>query len=286
MLSTLSQTQKGILCAFCGFMSFSFADSCAKWLGQHYGVLDIIFWTYLISVIIGLFFSPYLGGFRNTIATKKIHLHLARGISALAIAMLIVTALKGISLAAMYTILFMAPFLTTIAAIPFYKEKVSLKSWGVIALGFSGVIIAFRPGVSDISWEVIYCIGALIFIVVLGLLARPLRQETIHSLSFYPSLTTVILLSAFVLPDIQIPALEHIPVFLMNGACVTIGLSGIALGFRNAPYAIVAPIHYIQMVVAITVGYFVFSDLPDIWMIAGATIIIISGILLATSKQD
>ncbi|MGH1402648.1 MAG: DMT family transporter [Alphaproteobacteria bacterium] len=287
MLSTLSNTQKGILSALCGFVSFSIADSCAKWLGMHYGTLDIIFWTYLFSLGFGLIFSPFLGGIKRTLSTKKLFIHISRGISALAIALLVVTALKGISLAAMYTILFLAPFLTTIAAIPIYKESVSFRNWGVIALGFSGVLLAFRPGVADISWDVIYCFAALGFIVILGLLARPLtKDESLHSLSFYPSLCVVVLLAYSVIPNLALPSSSHLPVFLLNGFCVTVGLSGIAYGFRIAPYSVVAPIHYIQMVVALTLGYFIFQDVPDIWMLGGASIIIISGVLLAIDKKN
>lgn len=285
MLSGLNQTTKGIIVALSGFVSFSFADSCAKWLGQHYEVLDVIFVTYSLSLLLGLVFSPFLGGVQKTLATKKIFIHVGRGVFALAIAMFVVTAMKDISLAAMYTILFLAPFLTTIAAIPVYKERVPLKSWGIIALGFVGILIAFRPGVEDISWSMIYCLCALLCIVVLGLLARPLNEdESLHSLSFYPSLVTITTLAYFVLP-IDIPAVEHWPVFIMNGLFVTIGLSGIAYGYRVAPYALVSPLHYSQMIVALVIGYFVFQDIPDFWMLCGASVIMFSGVLLALEKK-
>ena len=147
MLSSLNTAKKGILIAFCGFTSFAIADACAKWLGAHYDILHVIFWTYYISLILGLCFSPFLGGLKKTISTKKLHIHLGRGICALGIALCVVSALKGengLPLATLYTILFLAPFLITIAAQPIYKEKVPLKNWLIIAFGFSGVLVAFR----------------------------------------------------------------------------------------------------------------------------------------------
>lgn len=287
MLSTLNNTQKGIFFALCGFVSFACADACAKWLGMRYDVLIVIFWIYYISLILGLLFSPFLGGFKKTIQTKKFHIHIGRGLSAFGIALFVVSALKGIPLAMLYTILFMAPFIISIVAIPIYKEKVSAKNWLIIALGFCGVLVAFRPGFSDLQIEVLYALGALFFIIVLSMLARPLdHEESVHSLSFYPSLIVVALLSTTVVPQLTLPAFHDMLFFILGGFCVTVGLSAIAYGFRIAPYSTVAPIHYIQMVIALTLGYFVFDDVPDIWMLGGAMIIIASGIMLALSKND
>ncbi len=293
MLSSLNTTQKGILIAFCGFTSFATADACAKWLGIHYDVLHVIFWTYYVSLVIGLCFSRFLGGINQTISTKKLALHIGRGVCALGIALCVVSALKGenaLPLSTLYTILFLAPFLITIAARPIYKERVSLKNWIIIAFGFTGILVAFRFGLTTISIEMLYAFLALIFIVALSLFARPLdHQETLLSLSFYPNITILFLLGTYLLPDIPLPHPDHMLIFLLNGLCVTIGLSAIAYGFRIAPYSIIAPIHYSQMVIALAAGYIVFGDVPDLWMVAGAAIIIASGIMLvlsAPSNQD
>ncbi len=290
MLSHLNNTKKGIIIAASGFISFSIADASAKWLGMHYAVLDIIFWTYYISLIIGLCCSPFLGGIKKTISTKRLHIHIGRGICSLGIALCVVNALKGdhaLPLATLYTILFLAPFLITIAAIPIYKEKVPLKNWLIIALGFLGISIAFKFGLTDFSINILYAFTALLFIVALSMLARPLcDKESILSLSFYPCVTILLLLSPFILPTIEIPKADHALVFLLNGLCVTIGLSTIAYGFRIAPFSVIAPIHYIQMITATIMGYMIFGDVPDLWMIAGAGIIIISGMMLIFSKKN
>ncbi len=291
MLSALNlnNTQRGTIAALCGFLSFAIADACAKWLGAFYDISQVIFWTYYISLVFGLCLSPFLGGIKKTINTKKLHIHIGRGICAFGISFFIVSALKGtnsLPLATLYTILFLAPFLITIAAIFVYKESVPHKNWFIIALGFLGILLAFRFGLTDFSINVLYALIALMFIVLLSLLARPLdHNESILSLSFYPNIVILSLLSVYMLPDIKLPQMQHMPVFLLNGICVTIGLSAIAYGFRIAPFAVVAPIHYIQMVLALAIGYLIFDDIPDIWMICGGAIIIISGILLIFSKE-
>ncbi|MGN7437786.1 MAG: DMT family transporter [Alcanivorax sp.] len=286
MLSALTTSQKGILSAFCGFTGFAVADACSKWLGATYDTLFILFWVYLISLILGLCFARFLGGIKRTLNTKKLHFHIGRGISALAVGLFVVTALSnGLQLATLYTILFLAPFITTLAAIPIYKEKVPAENWGIIALGFSGIIVAFHDGLNAITPEVMYAFCALFFIVCLGLMARPIDQnESLLSLSFYPSLIIVLCLAFHVIPDIHLPAAAHMPIFILDGIGVLVGLSGIAYGFRIAPYSVVAPVHYSQMVIALMLGYFVFKDIPDFYMMIGAGIIIMSGLLLIAKK--
>lgn len=286
MLNALTTTQKGILSAFIGFTAFALADACSKWLGAYYSTVQILFWVYSLAVIFGLCLSPYLGGLPETLKTKKLPYHILRGVCALTVGMLVVTALsKGMMLATMYTILFLAPFITTIAAIPIYGERVSFRSWMIIGIGFSGILVAFHDGLGVITPEVTYVFAALFFITGLGLLARPLSQDTLLSLSLYPSVTIAVLLFPLVLGDFTLPLIEHWPIFVLDAFFVIAGLSGIAYGFRIAPYAKVAPVHYSQMVIAVVIGYALFGDVPDYWVMMGAAIIIVSGIVLIFSRD-
>lgn len=286
MLSRFNNTQKGILFAFIGFTSFALADTCAKWLGQFYSPGYILFWTYLLALIFGSALSPFLGGLKQTFKTRKLKFHIGRGICTVAISFAAVTAMRDMPLSNLYTILFLAPFLTTILAWPVFKEPISPRSWAIIALGFSGVLVAFRPDVTVLTPSMIYAFGALIFIAGLGLMARPLdERETLLSLSFYPAITVIVSLGTLFFNELTLPAFEHMLVFVANGLCVIAGLSGIAQGYRIAPFAAIAPVHYSQMVVAIIVGYLIFGDVPSVWMLAGAGIIILSGIALIFSSR-
>ncbi|MBI1300845.1 MAG: EamA family transporter [Alphaproteobacteria bacterium] len=286
MLSRFNNSQKGILFAFIGFTAFAFADSCAKWLGQFYNTGYILFWTYLVALVFGISISPLLGGLKQTLRTKKLHYHFGRGVCTVVISFLAVTAMRDMPLSNLYTILFLAPFLTTILAWPMFNEPVSVKSWSIIALGFCGVLVAFRPDVTIVTPSMIFAFVALIFIAALGLFARPLdKKETLLSLSFYPAVTVILSLGILLFEDLNIPAPDHIAVLIANGIFVTIGLSGIAQGYRIAPFASVAPVHYSQMIVAVVVGYFVFGDVPSFWIMVGASIIILSGIALIFSAR-
>lgn len=286
MLSTFNDTQKGILYALIGFSAFVFSDSCAKWLSDDYPVLQIVGWSYLFSVLFGLIFSRSMGGLKNTLKTPKLNIHLARGLCNFGLAVSVVTAFQNMPLTSVYPILFLAPFLITILAIPIYKEHVPPINWFIIILGFTGVVIAFQPWTNSISLWVLVAFFTAICIAGLSLLARPLdERETLLSLSFYPSMMNVILIFPFILYLYGMPNIYDLPIFMLAGVMLVCGMSGVASACRITRYAIIAPLHYSQLILVFIIGYFVFNERPDLWMIGGSLIIAISGLMLALSDK-
>lgn len=286
MLSALNNTQKGILYALFGFSTFVISDSCAKWLTQDYPVMQIVGWSYLFALLFGLAFSKSMGGLQPTLKTKKKKIHLGRGLCSFGLAISVITAFQNMPLTSVYPVLFLAPFLITILAIPIYKESVPAVNWLIILLGFSGVVIAFQPWTNPISIWVLVAFFTTLCISGLSLLARPLdEKETLLSLSLYPSITNVALIFPIALYLYGVPDLHDLPIFVLAGVMLVCGMSGVASACRVSRYAIVAPLHYSQLILAFTIGFFVFGERPDWWMISGSIIIAISGLMLAFSDK-
>lgn len=279
MLSRLNETQKGILIAITGFAAFVGSDSCSKWLAGHYSVFQVVAVEYLIALAFCLLGAPFLGGFRKTLQTPKLKFHLARAIANFGLAVSVVYAFQKLPLTTVYPVLFLSPFIMTLLAGYFYKESVRLTDWVVILIGFSGVLVAFRPGFEILDPWLFVALLSTFFIAVFGLLARPLGEdETLASLALYPSLGNVIFLSPFMFETNIAPA--HFPVFIFSGLCVCFGMICIACAYRITRYAVVSPLQYLQLVLAFIVGYIVFDEHPDLWMMTGSLIIVASGILL------
>jgi drug/metabolite transporter (DMT)-like permease len=286
MLSSLNNTQKGILYALCGFSTFVISDSCAKWLSSDYPVLQIVGWTYLFAFSFGLIFSRSMGGLRATLKTSKIKIHMARGICNFGLAVSVVTAFQHMPLTSVYPVLFLAPFIITILAIPIYKESVPRENWAIIAMGFCGVVVAFQPWTNPISIWVLVAGCTTLCIAGLSLLARPLDQkETLLSLSFYPSAVNVALIFPVILYLYGAPDILDLPIFMLAGVMLVCGMSGVASACSITRYAIIAPLHYSQLILVFAIGFLVFAERPDRWMIGGSIIIAFSGIMLALSDK-
>lgn len=282
MLSAFSQTQKGIFYALFGFSAFVISDSCAKYLSADYPVLMVVAWMYLGSLLFGVMASPFMGGMKATLGTRKLKFHIGRGACNFGLAVSVVTAFQNLPLTSVYPVLFTAPFMVTMGAMVIYKERVAPISWGIIALGFSGVVIAFKPWTGEINPWIFSAFITAMCASGLGLLARPLDdRETLLSLSFYPNLFNVVLLLPFVMVVYGAPDLSHVLVFMLGGMALTGGITGVGNAFRHAPFAFVAPIHYTQLILVFIIGYFVFGEMPDAWMIAGSLVIAASGVMLS-----
>ncbi len=281
MLSTLNNTQKGFLYAAFGFSSFAIADACAKWLAQSYPIMQVVAFMYVFSLLFCLLASPFLGGIKATLKTGKAKIHAARSVCNLFVAVLAVQCFAHLPLTTIYTVLFLSPFIITILAIPLYKEHVPLKNWLIIIIGFSGVLVAFPPGLSNINPWIFVAFSTALFISLLGLLARPLdNKETILSLSFYPNLLSVLIFLPYALINYPLPEIHDLPLFALAGILLTAGLSGVASGYRTARYCAIAPLHYTQMIWGIILGYIIFGDIPNFKTMLGACIIIGSGLYL------
>lgn len=287
MLSTFSSTQKGILCALAGYSTFVISDTCSKYLSASYPVFMVVGWMYFCSLLLGIIFSRWTGGLKKTFQTKKMTVHLGRGLFNFGLAVTVVTAFQHLPMTSVYPVLFLAPFLITILAVPIYKEHVPPINWAIILLGFCGVVIAFRPWTGDINPWLISAFLCIFCISGLGLLARKLdKDETLLSLSFYPNLMNVILLFPLSLALYPLPQMEHIPIFILGGIGLTCGMTGLASACRLTRYAIIAPLNYTQLIFVFMAGYFVFGEIPDVWMVSGSIIIAMSGLMLALSRKN
>ncbi|MCB9982518.1 MAG: DMT family transporter [Rhodospirillales bacterium] len=286
MFNHLGNTAKGILLALMGFSAYTVGDACVKWLSAYYPVIEIVAITYCFSLVLCVVASPWLGGLRRTLQTKRFKIHIARGFTNMGVAVFAILALSHMPITSAYTIFFMAPFIVTLLALPLYKEHVPWQNWLVIALGFTGVLIAFPPGPALFDPWVLAAFGTALCVAALNLLARPLGpEETILSLPFYPSLINVLCLGPLALYVFVMPSAQHLLIFALAGVMLTLGLIGVASGFRLVRHAVAAPIHYIQIVWGCLIGYFIFGDVPSLQVLIGAGVIIASGVYLIETER-
>ena len=284
--SQLNNNFKGIILAIIGFTSFAMADANAKYLTQTYEPALIVGMVAIFTSSLCLVCSPFLGGLRNTLKTKKLKFHLLRGIMNVVAALMVVFSFSKLTLAGTYTMLFVAPFVISILAIPIFKEHVSKHGWIAIITGFIGVLIVVRPGVGDFNPYLLVPLVCTFFIAGLFLSARPLdNKETLISLAFYPAFANVILITPIVLYFYGFDAFQDLPWFFFQALCVISGLTFTALAFRTAKASIVSPFLYSEIIWAIGFDYFLFHEMPSKWTLLGAAIIIASGIYLIETER-
>jgi len=282
----LSNTKKGILLGFAGYSFFSVSDACVKWLGSSYEETSILFWVYSFVLATCLILA-FPQGIKNAYKTKTPFIHIARSIGMVSVGYCAISALGGgLPLASLYTLIFLFPLIAAILAVPLYKEHVSRMSWIILLMGFAGVIVAFHKDLTFSDPNLLYAFGALFFGTIVNFLARPIsKSDHVLTFPFYPGIVAIPLVFAYTHGNIAVPEMKDLPFFALSGICSCLAMICVLQAFRTAPYAIVSPSQYIQMLYGLVFGYLVFGDKPEAWMLVGAGMIIASGLLLITQKK-
>jgi drug/metabolite transporter (DMT)-like permease len=180
------------------------------------------------------------------------------------------------------SILFSTPFFVTLLSGFVLGEWAGWRRWTAIGIGFSGVLLIARPGMGGMHPAALLCLGGAICYSVYNISTRVLaRTDSNQTTLFYSNFVgTVAALPA--LPFVWTTPHEPVVIVLM----VLIGVLGsfghflLIAAHRLASASVLAPFIYSQLIWAITAGYLVFGQLPSEWTLAGAAIVIASGLYI------
>lgn len=285
MFSTLSPIQKGMIFALAGYTGFAWSDATVKFLTGGYPVFQIIFTIMAFSALYMLILKRWTDTPRAPLRRKQFAVHILRGVTNISISLLFVASLSKLPLATVYTFIFAKPFFAALMTMALYGEHVTIRRWIVIAAGFAGIMVAMRPGTESFDTLLFYPLLAAVFSALMFVVSKSLEGESVFRLAFFPSAFTALLCLPLAVPEFIVPNLMDIPLFMLSAFGITVGIIGLTLGYRTAPSSAVSPFHYTQMIWGLIFGVLIFGDIPDIWTMAGAAIIIASGLFLIWGER-
>ncbi|WP_323006991.1 DMT family transporter [Pseudorhodobacter sp.] len=207
---------------------------------------------------------------------------LVRSLSEAGASMLYITALSLIPLSVNAALLQASPLVVTMGAALFLREPVGWRRWSAILIGFVGVLIILRPGTE--GFEVA---GLLTVACVFILAARDLSTRMMPSDIGTFQLTTWAYLALVPAGLLLMGLGQTAPVPIAPGqwadmfiALVTglVGYWAVTAAMRVGEVSFVAPFRYSRLVFSALLAALFFGERPDIWMLAGATLIIGSGL--------
>jgi drug/metabolite transporter (DMT)-like permease len=191
-------------------------------------------------------------------------------------------ALNTLQLAQTTSIFFFSPMVVTALAGPLLGEWAGWRRWAAILVGFAGVLVITRPGIASFEAGHLFALCSMVSYSCYVIMTRAMAStESAESLIFYSALTPVILLLPVVPATASWPAgpLEWV-ILCSLGFSGGIGHWLLIKAYRQATLSALAPYPYLQMVWMIVLGYLVFGQLPDLPTLAGAAIIVGSGLYI------
>lgn len=233
-----------------------------------------------------------LGGFvpaaiyvlwREGMPSARVLLHpiiLIRGVFEIIAVVGFITALGLIPLATLSAIIQAVPLAVTLGAALLFGEMVGWRRWSAILVGFVGVLIIIRPGFEAFDPNSLFGVVAIV-----GLAGRDLATKGIPKTVSTNLLTVLACLNAGVAGLLMLPFSAPVQpisseaaIYLAFAITLTFFATwAIIAAMRVGDVSFVAPFRYSRLVIAVVIGILVFSEVPDMMTILGATIVVFSG---------
>ena len=269
---------KGVGLALVGFAAFSLHDALTKSI-DGLPVFQTVFFVVLFS------FVPFtlrlaLDPDKRSLRPRLPGLVALRCLFNVAGLLCAFSALELLPLAEVYSLMFSAPILITLLAIPFLGERVRLVRWIAIALGLLGVLIVLRPGASSLSLGHLLALGAAFCVASGAVVTRRIgAREDPLTLIIYPMFVNMLVCgSALVVVYVPMSG-EALLKCAAIGVLSVVGQSFVIGAYRASEAQFVAPMQYSQMLWALLYGALIFDESVDSTVLLGASIIVFSGLL-------
>lgn len=266
------------ICAGVGFLVLN--DAIAKVLIPRYDPAQIIFLRNLMAVGLTLVVIWRLQGVA-VLGRAALRVHAGRGFLQFCGGYMYFRSLEFLPLAEATVLVFSAPIFIALMSGPFLGERVGPWRWGASLLGFAGVLIIVQPGGATFQPASLLALGTAFFYALFMLAARGIpRSEGLLSMMFYVNFFPLLIAAPVAAVMWQPVQPGDVWLLLVMAVSASIGLTLIAQAFRMAPAAVVAPFDYTALIWAAGLGWLIWGDLPLVWTILGAAVIVASGVII------
>jgi drug/metabolite transporter (DMT)-like permease len=275
----------GIGSILAAFFIFSIVDGTAKWLGQAYEPVQIVFFAHLFALIPIAVFVWRNGGLAS-LRTRRPLAHALRGGLLFATMLLFFTALRGLPLAEAIAVAFTSPLFITALSGPLLGEAVGVRRWAAVIIGFMGALIMVRPGTEAFRPEALLVLTSAFIAALVMLLTRRLtRTETNVALLTYTTVIAGLASLPFAVLAWQAPGSGDLGLFAVVGIGTGSGHYLLVLAYRNAPAAVVAPFDYTKLIWASIFGWLLWRDSPEPAVWIGAAIVAGAGVYITRREM-
>jgi drug/metabolite transporter (DMT)-like permease len=276
-----------ILMVFGAGILFSLLDTSAKYLVLSGMSAQFVAWSrfavHLLLVL--LLFRSWSN--HTMFRTGSLPLQILRGIFLFGSTFFNFQALQTLELAEAVSIYFSAPMVITALAGPLLGEWAGWRRWLAVIIGLAGVLVVTRPGMGVFGMGHVFALCSVLSYCFYVIMTRSMgARESSQSLIFYSALTPVVLMFPAVPLTGSIPqGVAQWAVLLSLGFYGGLGHWLLIRAYKQATTFALAPYPYLQMVWMVGLGYLFFAEIPDRWTLAGAVIIVCSGLYIVHRER-
>ncbi|HTQ14033.1 MAG TPA: DMT family transporter [Rhizomicrobium sp.] len=285
---------RGIALKLGGSIAFTLMYTAIRLAGTWLPVGEVIFFRAFFALIPLFILSAWTIGPRAVVLTARPWWHVLRSITGMTGMFMNFAAVLMLPLADVTAFSFIAPIFAVVLAATMLGERVGPWRWSAVAAGFAGVLVMVEPhgGVLHLilagrsSGAALAIMGAFLSAFVVVFIRQMSTTEKSETIVFYfmsvcalAGLATTLFWKAVPLSPAQVSWL------VLSGLLGGVGQICMTFSYRYAEPSLLAPFDYVAMVWAVILGYFVFAEVPEPVVMAGAGIVIAAGLFIAWRER-
>ena len=271
---------KAIILNLSAWAVLPFMDTIAKYLSSELSFFQITWARYFFTVFFTL---PFMFFFfrKNLTWSENPKLQIFRGLTLLIANICFFYSISIISMAKALTLAFVAPLITTSLSPIFLREKVGIRRWTAVLIGFVGSLIVIRPGFLEFNLATFAALGTGCFYGIYLVITRKLHSTDSPLLTLLITGIVGAVIASFIVPFVWIyPTPFEWSLLALMGIFACLGHMLLIYSLKYADASKLAPFGYFEIVTNIALGYYFFSDFPDKFTFLGLFIIILSGVYI------
>lgn len=281
--------RSGLLYAIAGFVSLSVGDAVVKSMAGAWPAFAVAALRFSIGAAALSLLLWRSEGARAFVPSHP-WLQVARGICLAVASVSFFSAIYLMPLAEAMAIGFLSPVLTQVLAGAVLGEKVHRRVWFASLVALAGVVIVLRPNLAELGIAALLPLNSALFFALLMITNRASAgQGSALSMQVFVAgiCAPILIVGAAVAKLSGVPAFDFgWPSWDIVLRCTVVAVTASTahwlayIGAARAGAAAIAPAIYVQMLVAIVLGWWWFGDQPDLATLAGASLIVGSGLYL------
>lgn len=282
---TVSRPGGAIVMMLLAMSLIPLSDAASKQLTDSYPPIQIAWMRYGVHVAVIAPLAIFWHG-RATFFPPAPWLQLGRGLCLASSSVFFVAALSKMPIADAMATIFVFPFIVTALSPWLLGERVGVRRWAAVAVGFGGALLVIDPGASLAGSGVLFALTAAVTYSGYVILTRLLSGRS-PPLMMLLSVGVVGVISIGVAVPFQWTPLnlKDAPLFLAGGAITAMVHLLVIVAYRWGEASLVAPFSYFQIVGGVILGWAVFGDFPEAHVWAGVAVVIASGLYIAWRER-
>lgn len=260
-------------------------DVLMRFLGERLHPLEIVFFRFFFSMIVVLpFMIPHGSSLFKTTRPMQHVLRALLGAGAIAATCFSVNLMP---LSENTTIMFAEPLFVLILASFLLKEKVDSGRWIATIFGFVGLLLIVQPGTEAFQKVALVPVAAAFLFSLLNIQAKLMvsKEHTLTMLFYFGVGTT--LAASFALPWIwTTPTTSELFFLALLGVGANMIQVCLFRAFAATDASGLMPFRYTELLFSAAFGFFLFHELPKLWILSGGSLIIASNFYITYREMN